>query len=98
MYQLLQIQQLVKDLFQWSMENKRFNLASNWEELRESYQKICLREMSFKEVVEITKSWNPNRKFKLLEERKAKIRDNKAKIQAIEEQWSQKENIHTPSY
>ncbi|MBW0461375.1 hypothetical protein O181_001090 [Austropuccinia psidii MF-1] len=33
MYQALQLYQLLKDLFQWSMDNKRFNLTSHWEEL-----------------------------------------------------------------
>ncbi|MBW0474062.1 hypothetical protein O181_013777 [Austropuccinia psidii MF-1] len=47
--QVLQLHQLLKDLFQWSMEHKRFNLvSSHWEELGESFQKLCLREMSFK--------------------------------------------------
>ncbi|MBW0564071.1 hypothetical protein O181_103786 [Austropuccinia psidii MF-1] len=36
MDQVLQLHQLLKDLFQWSMDNKRFNLASHREELGES--------------------------------------------------------------
>ncbi|MBW0554417.1 hypothetical protein O181_094132 [Austropuccinia psidii MF-1] len=79
------------------MENKRFKLASHWEELGASCQKICLREIFFKEIMEITKGWNPNGKFKLLEEREDKIRENKATFQAMEEQWSQKEHILNPS-
>ncbi|MBW0533476.1 hypothetical protein O181_073191, partial [Austropuccinia psidii MF-1] len=50
------------------MDNKRFNLASHWEELAASCQKICLREISSKELMEITKGWNPTRQFRLLEE------------------------------
>ncbi|MBW0489990.1 hypothetical protein O181_029705 [Austropuccinia psidii MF-1] len=38
MDQALQLHQLLKDLFQWSMENKRFNLASHWAELGTSFQ------------------------------------------------------------
>ncbi|MBW0526549.1 hypothetical protein O181_066264 [Austropuccinia psidii MF-1] len=97
MNQELKFHQLLKDLFQLSTENKKFNMASNWEELGASLQNICLREISFIELMEITKGWNPNSKFKLLEERVAKIRENQATIQAIEEQWSQKENILTAS-
>ncbi|MBW0543530.1 hypothetical protein O181_083245 [Austropuccinia psidii MF-1] len=52
-------------------------------------------DMSFKDLMEITKDWNPKRQFKLLEEREAKIRENQATIQTIEEQSSQKENIMT---
>ncbi|MBW0552096.1 hypothetical protein O181_091811 [Austropuccinia psidii MF-1] len=44
------------------MDNKRFKLASNWEEIGESCQKICLREISFKDLMEITKGWNPTGK------------------------------------
>ncbi|MBW0504478.1 hypothetical protein O181_044193 [Austropuccinia psidii MF-1] len=31
--QVLQLHQLLKDLFQWSMDNKRFNLALHWAEI-----------------------------------------------------------------
>ncbi|MBW0539724.1 hypothetical protein O181_079439 [Austropuccinia psidii MF-1] len=33
MDQVLKLHQLLKDVLQWSMDNKRFKLASNWEEL-----------------------------------------------------------------
>ncbi|MBW0520320.1 hypothetical protein O181_060035 [Austropuccinia psidii MF-1] len=39
----------------------------------------------------ITKGWNTNRQFKLLEERETRIRKNQATIQAIEEQLNQTE-------
>ncbi|MBW0519473.1 hypothetical protein O181_059188 [Austropuccinia psidii MF-1] len=39
--------------------------------------------------MEITKGWNPTRKFRLLEERETRIRENQATIQAIEEQLNQ---------
>ncbi|MBW0486311.1 hypothetical protein O181_026026 [Austropuccinia psidii MF-1] len=97
MDQVLQLHQLLKDLFPWRMVHKRFNLTSNWEELGESFQNICLREMFFKDIMEITKCWNTNRQLELVEERAAKIRENEATIQAIEEKWRQKENIFTPS-
>ncbi|MBW0510464.1 hypothetical protein O181_050179 [Austropuccinia psidii MF-1] len=45
----------------------------------------------------ITKGWNPTRKFKLLEERATKIRENKATIQAIEEQLTQTGHTQIPS-
>ncbi|MBW0554128.1 hypothetical protein O181_093843 [Austropuccinia psidii MF-1] len=89
MDQVLQLHQLLKDLSQWSMDNKRFNLASHWEELSASFQKICLREIPFKDLIEITKGWNPTRNSRLLEERATKIRENQATIQAIEEQLNQ---------
>ncbi|MBW0486074.1 hypothetical protein O181_025789 [Austropuccinia psidii MF-1] len=54
-------------------------------ELRASFQKICLREISFKDLMEITRGWNPTRKFRLLEERATRIRENEATIQAIEQ-------------
>ncbi|MBW0472797.1 hypothetical protein O181_012512 [Austropuccinia psidii MF-1] len=37
----------------------------------------------------ITKGWNPTRKFRLLELRENRIRENQATIQAIEEQLTQ---------
>ncbi|MBW0475860.1 hypothetical protein O181_015575 [Austropuccinia psidii MF-1] len=85
MYQFLQLHQLLKDLFQWSMEHKRFNLASHWEELGTHCQKICLKEIPFKDLMVITKGWNATKKFRLLEERATRIRDNQATIQDIEE-------------
>ncbi|MBW0482390.1 hypothetical protein O181_022105 [Austropuccinia psidii MF-1] len=39
--------------------------------------------------MEITKDWSPIRQFRLLEERETRIRENKATIQAIEEQLNQ---------
>ncbi|MBW0590110.1 hypothetical protein O181_129825 [Austropuccinia psidii MF-1] len=68
MDQALQLHQLLKDLLEWNMESKRFNLESHCSDLGASFQKICLKEIPFKDMV-ITKGWNPNRQFKLLEER-----------------------------
>ncbi|MBW0477524.1 hypothetical protein O181_017239 [Austropuccinia psidii MF-1] len=45
----------------------------------------------------ITKGWNPNRQFKLLEERATRIRENKVTIQAIEEQLNQTKPTLIPS-
>ncbi|MBW0469452.1 hypothetical protein O181_009167 [Austropuccinia psidii MF-1] len=84
-------------MFQWRIEHKKFKMASHWEELGARCHKICLKVIDFKEIMEIIKGWNPNRKFKLLEEREAKIRENQATIHNIEEQWRHKENILTPA-
>ncbi|MBW0500291.1 hypothetical protein O181_040006 [Austropuccinia psidii MF-1] len=48
------------------MDNKRFNLASHWAELRESFQKTYLKEIDFEELIAITKGWNPTRQLRLL--------------------------------
>ncbi|MBW0562262.1 hypothetical protein O181_101977 [Austropuccinia psidii MF-1] len=79
------------------MGNRRFNLASRWAELRASLQKSCLKEIDFKDIMIITKGWNPTRKFRLLEVRANRIRENQATIQAIEEQLTQTGNIQIPS-
>ncbi|MBW0551380.1 hypothetical protein O181_091095 [Austropuccinia psidii MF-1] len=79
------------------MDNKRFNLASHWEELGASCQKICLKEIDFRDLMVITKGWNHTRKLRLLEEREARIRDNQATIQAIEEQLTQTRHTQIPS-
>ncbi|MBW0485383.1 hypothetical protein O181_025098 [Austropuccinia psidii MF-1] len=92
MDQVVQLHQLLKDLFQWIMDNKRFNLASHWEELGESCQKICLKEIDFKDLMISTKVWNPTRQFRLLEVRENRRRENKATIQAMEEQLTQTRN------
>ncbi|MBW0467601.1 hypothetical protein O181_007316 [Austropuccinia psidii MF-1] len=97
MDQVLQLHQLLKDLFQWSMDNKLFNLASHWEELGASCQKICLKEIELKYLIVITKGWSPTRQFRLLEVRENRIRGNKATIQAIEEQRTQTGNTQIPS-
>ncbi|MBW0564506.1 hypothetical protein O181_104221 [Austropuccinia psidii MF-1] len=57
----------------------------HWAELGASCQKICLREIPFKDLMEITKGWNPTRQFILLEERATRIRENQYTFQAIEE-------------
>ncbi|MBW0476238.1 hypothetical protein O181_015953 [Austropuccinia psidii MF-1] len=87
--QVLQLHQLLKDLFQWSMENNRFNMASHGAELAASFQKSCLKEIHPKDHMVITKGWNPTRQFRLLEVRKNRARDNQATIKAIEEQVTQ---------
>ncbi|MBW0489316.1 hypothetical protein O181_029031 [Austropuccinia psidii MF-1] len=92
MDEVLQLHQILKDLFQWSMDNKRFNLESHLEELGGICQKICLKEMEFKGLMVITKGWNPTRQFRLLEVRENRIRENQAAIQAIEEQLTQTGN------
>ncbi|MBW0586362.1 hypothetical protein O181_126077 [Austropuccinia psidii MF-1] len=74
------------------MDNKRFNLESHWAELGASCQKICLKEIDFRELMVITKGWNPTRKFRILEVRANRIRENKTTIQAIEEQLTQTKN------
>ncbi|MBW0500050.1 hypothetical protein O181_039765 [Austropuccinia psidii MF-1] len=96
MDQFLQLHQLCKDLFQWSMDSKVFDIASNWEECGASFQKICLKEIPFKDLMEINKGWNPNRQFKILEERETRISENQYTIQAIEEQLNQKKPTLIP--
>ncbi|MBW0541368.1 hypothetical protein O181_081083 [Austropuccinia psidii MF-1] len=56
------------------MDNKRFNLASHWAEPEASFQKICLKEIPFKDLLVIIKGWNPARKIRLLEERETWLR------------------------
>ncbi|MBW0496636.1 hypothetical protein O181_036351 [Austropuccinia psidii MF-1] len=79
------------------MENKRFKLAMHLKELGAIFQRICLEEIPFKDIMVITKGWKPNRKFKLLEERETRIRENKATIQAIEEQLNHTKPTLIPS-
>ncbi|MBW0563246.1 hypothetical protein O181_102961 [Austropuccinia psidii MF-1] len=97
MEQVLHLHKLLKDLFQWGIDNKRFNIASHWAELGASFQKICLKEIDFIELMVLTKGWNPTRQFRLLEVRVTRIRENKATIQALEEQPAQTENTQFPS-
>ncbi|MBW0569206.1 hypothetical protein O181_108921 [Austropuccinia psidii MF-1] len=97
MDQVPHLHQLLKDLFQWSLDNKRFNLASHWAEVETSFQKICLEEIDFKDLMVITKGWNPSRQLRILEERATRIREHQATIQAIEEQLTQTGNVQIPS-
>ncbi|MBW0481264.1 hypothetical protein O181_020979 [Austropuccinia psidii MF-1] len=93
MDQVLQLHQLLKDLFKWGMDNKRFDLESHLAELGAIGQKICIKEIAFKYIMVITKGWNPNRHFKLLEEMATRIRENQPTMQAIEEHLNQTELI-----
>ena len=79
------------------MDNKRFNLASHWEELGASCQRISLKEIDFKDLMVITKGCNPTRQFRLLEARAQRIRENQATILAIEEQLTQTGPTQIPS-
>ncbi|MBW0497655.1 hypothetical protein O181_037370 [Austropuccinia psidii MF-1] len=83
----------------FSMENgqKNFNLASHWAELGASFQKICLKEIEFKDLMVTTKGWNPTRQFRLLEVRANRTRENQATIQATEEQLTQTGHTQIPS-
>ncbi|MBW0482714.1 hypothetical protein O181_022429 [Austropuccinia psidii MF-1] len=98
MDQVFQLHQLLKDWFQWSMDNKRFNLASHWAELEASFEKVCLKEIDFKDLMIITKGWNPTRQFRLLEARAQRIRENEATIQAIREQHQQINDQESPLF
>ncbi|MBW0507177.1 hypothetical protein O181_046892 [Austropuccinia psidii MF-1] len=71
------------------MDNKRLKLASHWAERGTSFQKICLREISFKDLIVITKIWNTTRRFRVLEEREIRLRENQATIQDIAEPMNQ---------
>ncbi|MBW0462991.1 hypothetical protein O181_002706 [Austropuccinia psidii MF-1] len=97
MDQVLQFHKLLKDLLKWSMDNKRFKLASHWAELGGSFQKICLKMIDFKDLMVITKGLNPTRKFRLLEERATRIKKKQATIQAREKQLTQTGNTQIPS-
>ncbi|MBW0591765.1 hypothetical protein O181_131480 [Austropuccinia psidii MF-1] len=54
--------------------NKSFNLASHWAELEATFQKIFSKEIDFKDLMVITKGWNPTRKFRLLEVRAKRMK------------------------
>ncbi|MBW0576103.1 hypothetical protein O181_115818 [Austropuccinia psidii MF-1] len=71
------------------MDNMRLKLASHWENLGETFQKIYLKEIAFKDLMVITRGWNPTRNFRLLEEPATRIRENQATIQAREEPLNQ---------
>ncbi|MBW0462210.1 hypothetical protein O181_001925 [Austropuccinia psidii MF-1] len=79
------------------MDNKRFNLESHWSDHGTSFQKICLKEINFKELMEIIKGWNPTTNFRLLEERATRIRENQATIKAIEKQLNKTGPTMIPS-
>ncbi|MBW0513315.1 hypothetical protein O181_053030 [Austropuccinia psidii MF-1] len=97
MDQVLQLHKLLKDLFQWRMDNKRFNLESPWEELGASCQKICLKEIDFKDHMVINKGCNPTRQFRLLKVRANRITEKQATIQPVGEQLTQTGNTQIPS-
>ncbi|MBW0560154.1 hypothetical protein O181_099869 [Austropuccinia psidii MF-1] len=82
-----------------SMEHgqQEVNLASHQAELGASCQRICLKEIDFKDPMVSTKGWNPTRQFRLLEARENRIRENQATIQAIEEQLTQTGPTQIPS-
>ncbi|MBW0559173.1 hypothetical protein O181_098888 [Austropuccinia psidii MF-1] len=68
-----------------------------WAELGASCQRICLKEIDFKDLMIMTKGWNPTRQFRLLEVTENRIREKQATIQAIEEQLTQTGPTQIPS-
>ncbi|MBW0487816.1 hypothetical protein O181_027531 [Austropuccinia psidii MF-1] len=48
MHQVLQLHQLLQYLVKWEMENNSFKIESHWDELRESFQNICINKMPTK--------------------------------------------------
>ncbi|MBW0539660.1 hypothetical protein O181_079375 [Austropuccinia psidii MF-1] len=97
MDKVLQLHQILKDSFQWSMDNKRFNLASYWAKLGASSQKICLKGIDFRDLMVMYKGWTPAMQFRLLDVRGNRIGENQATIQAIEEQLTQTGHTQIPS-
>ncbi|MBW0551320.1 hypothetical protein O181_091035 [Austropuccinia psidii MF-1] len=96
MDQALKLNKLLKYLFQCIVENKMLNLASHWEGLGESFERICLKDIPFKNLMVVAKGWNLKRQSKLLEEGTTSIRENKHTIQVIEEQLNQTELTLVP--
>ncbi|MBW0515107.1 hypothetical protein O181_054822 [Austropuccinia psidii MF-1] len=72
-------------------------MESHWAELGASSQKICLKNMDFRDLMVLAKVWNPTRQFRLLEVRPNRIRENQATIQAIEKQLTQTGPTQIPS-
>ncbi|MBW0548781.1 hypothetical protein O181_088496 [Austropuccinia psidii MF-1] len=97
MDEVLQLHHLLKDLFQWRMEIKRFNLASDLEELKAGCHMIYLEQIPFKYLMVIAKGLDPKRQFKILEEREARTRDNQATVQEIEGKLNPTQNTVIPS-
>ncbi|MBW0562024.1 hypothetical protein O181_101739 [Austropuccinia psidii MF-1] len=79
------------------MDIKKFNLASHWAGLGAIFQKIFLKEIDFRDLMVITKGWNPTRRFRLLEVRVNRITENQANSQAIEEKLTQTGHTQIPS-
>ncbi|MBW0485095.1 hypothetical protein O181_024810 [Austropuccinia psidii MF-1] len=50
MDKVLKLHKLLKDLFQWRMDKKRFNIGSHWEEPEESFERICLKEIPLRDL------------------------------------------------
>ncbi|MBW0485526.1 hypothetical protein O181_025241 [Austropuccinia psidii MF-1] len=63
MDQVLKLHKLLKDIFQWSMDNKTLSLAFHWAGLGASSQRIFLKEIDFRDLMVITKGWNPTRQL-----------------------------------
>ncbi|MBW0479293.1 hypothetical protein O181_019008 [Austropuccinia psidii MF-1] len=79
------------------MNHKGLNLESHWAELGANCQKICLKEIDFRDLMVITKGWKLTSQFRLLEVREIRIRENQATIQPIEEHLTQTGHTQIPS-
>ncbi|MBW0565126.1 hypothetical protein O181_104841 [Austropuccinia psidii MF-1] len=69
------------------------SLGRTWSKFPEDLS----QKIDFKDLMVITKGWNPTRQFRLLEARAQRIRDNQATIQAIEEWLTQTGPTQIPS-
>ncbi|MBW0528936.1 hypothetical protein O181_068651 [Austropuccinia psidii MF-1] len=61
-----------------------FSIASSWAEIGIITQNICLKKMTWLDLMEEIKAFNPNNNFKLSEETENRIKENQEAIQAIE--------------
>ncbi|MBW0557659.1 hypothetical protein O181_097374 [Austropuccinia psidii MF-1] len=68
-----------------------FSMAESWEEVGLTTQKICLKQMTWIDLIKEKKVWNPNKNIKLLERKATRIKENQAAIQAIEKYFHMEE-------
>ncbi|MBW0525869.1 hypothetical protein O181_065584 [Austropuccinia psidii MF-1] len=79
------------------MDNMRLKLGCHLAELGASFQKICLKEKDFKDLMVITKGWNPTRQFLQAHKEQAKsavqINDQESLIFIIQRGFQEKKRI-----
>ncbi|MBW0467205.1 hypothetical protein O181_006920 [Austropuccinia psidii MF-1] len=75
-------------------------MEASWEEVRITTKKIFIQKMAWMELMKEIKGWNPNRNFKLLEERSTRIKEDQEAIQAIEvsQHMEEASHIQVPQY
>ncbi|MBW0566526.1 hypothetical protein O181_106241 [Austropuccinia psidii MF-1] len=67
-------------------------MEASWEEVGITTQKICVKEMAWRNLMKEMNCWKPKKNLNILVEIETRIKENQAAIQAIKKYWHMEES------